>query len=360
MYGGGKEADYPEATVDDFITHSSWMSGIPDNARVTTLSIPGTHDSCSIEGPLGFAKTQNLDLADQLNAGIRFLDIRLAHYQDNLFAHHNAVHMEKSYAEILDICSDFLTKNPTEAVFMSVKEEGRFDSALGRFAPSEAFGKFRRDPVNWVIRTDSFEEAFKVRTWQHIKDPSLFYNFPAPRPDGGPAAIDHALTPKTTLGEIRGKIVLIRRFDGARHIGSDFTDWPKNQHFKSNADLAYSVEDCYLNPGEENKYDCIVAHIEEARKGDPSDLYITFASAVGMRAARYSKIINKYLNVYLAGLPRGRVGIVVMDYFELPRQLVSNVIKINQRPGGQPRLYQRTAQDTPRPGRADPVHPVES
>ena len=333
--------------MGDLILHSSWMSDIPDNARVTTLSIPGTHDSCSIEGPLGFAKTQNLDLADQLNAGIRFLDIRLAHYQDNLFAHHNAVHMEKSYADILDICSEFLAKHPTEAVFMSVKEEERFDRALGRFAPSEAFGKSRRDPTNWVIRSNSFEDAFRARTWQHIKDPSLFYNFPAPRADGSPVAANRALSPETTLGEIRGKIVLIRRFEATQEIGSDFTDWPKNQHFKSNESLSYSVEDCYLNPGEENKYDCIVAHIEEARKGDPKDLYITFASAVGMKAARYSKIINKYLNVYLAGLPRGRVGIIVMDYFELPRQLVSNVIKINERITGQRPIYKLATGDAP-------------
>lgn len=333
--------------MDDLILHSSWMSDVPDDARVTTLSIPGTHDSCSIDGPLGFAKTQNLDLADQLNAGIRFLDIRLAHYQNNLFAHHNAVHMEKSYADILEICHEFLARHPTEAVLMSVKDEARFDSALGKFAPSEAFGKSRRDPVNWVIQSSSFEDAFRARTWQHIKDPSLLYNFPAPVPDGGPAPANPALTPDTTLGDIRGKIVLIRRFDAAQDIGSDFTDWPKNQHFKSNGSLCYSVEDCYLNPGEENKYDCIVAHIEEARKGKPEDLYITFASAVGMKAARYSKIINRYLNVYLAGLSGGRVGIVVMDYFELPRQLVSNVIKINKRITAQRPARKPATEDTP-------------
>ena len=346
--------------MDDLILHSSWMSDIPDTARVTALSIPGTHDSCSIEGPLGFAKTQNLDLADQLNAGIRFLDIRLAHYQDNLFAHHNAVHMEKSYAEILGICSTFLAKHPTEAIFMSVKEEDRFDSALGRFAPSEAFGRSRRDPANWVIRSRSFEDAFKVRTWQHLTNPSLFYNFPAPLPDGSPVPANRALTPETTLGEIRGKIVLIRRFKAGQDIGSNFTDWPKNQHFRSNADLSYSVEDCYLNPGEENKYDCIIAHIEEARKGNLEHLYITFASAVGIKASRYSKIINKYLNVYLAGLARGRVGIIVVDYFELPRKLVSNVIKINERIADQRLIYEGATDDAPttspgRRGRPDQI-----
>lgn len=316
----------------DFVSHCSWMRNIPDSARLTTLNIPGTHDSCSTDGPLGFAKTQNLGLADQLNAGIRFLDIRLAHYQDNLFAHHNAVHMGQSWADILNICSKFLGKYPTETVLMSVKEEDRFDSVLGRFAPSEAFGKPRWDPENWVIRSQSFEDSFKARTWQHIEDPSLLYNCPPPLPDGSFAGASRALTSKTALGEVRGKVVLLRRFEATPEVGFDLTSWPKNQHFRSNGLLACSIEDCYRNPGEENKYGCIIDHIEEARQGDPEALYITFLSAVGMKAIRYSKIMNQYLNVYLAGLPKGtRVGVIVMDYFEQPRKFVSHVIKLNER-----------------------------
>ena len=330
----------------DFVSRCSWMGDISDNARVTTLSIPGTHDSCSIDGPLGFAKTQNLDLADQLRAGIRFLDIRLAHYQENLFAHHNAVHMGKSWADILDICSNFLSKYPTETILMSVKEEGRFDTVLGRFAPSEAFGKPRRNPENWVIRSHSFEDAFKARTWQHIEDPSLLYNFPPPLPDGRPVTINRALTPKTTLGEVRSKIVLLRRFEATPEVGFDLTHWPKNQHFTSNGTLTCNIEDCYRNPGEDNKYDCIIDHIEEARQGDPEVLYITFLSAVGVKAGRYSKIMNQYLNVYLAGLPKGtRVGIIVMDYFEQPRKLVSHVIKLNERMCDRRPVFKHSAED---------------
>jgi hypothetical protein len=37
---------------------------------VTALSIPRTHDTCSVDGLFEFGKTQNLDLTDQLNAGI--------------------------------------------------------------------------------------------------------------------------------------------------------------------------------------------------------------------------------------------------------------------------------------------------
>jgi hypothetical protein len=39
--------------------------------------------------------------------------------------------------------------------------------------------------------------------------------------------------------------------------------------------------------------------------------------------------INPRLNDYLAESSPGRIEIIVMDYFEEPRELVSNVIKAN-------------------------------
>lgn len=312
-----------------FVSHTSWMRDIPDHTLVTELSLPGTHDSACIGGPLGFMQTQNLDLSHQLLAGIRFLDIRLAHYQDNLFVHHDVVHMEKCYADVLAICSDFLSRFPYEAVFLSIKEEERADSTLGRLAPSEAFGKDRGDPVNWVIRSSSFEDAFHARTWQHIEDASLFYNFAVPLPGGDPEAIGPALTSETTLKDVRGKIVLLRRFEGGDDVGFDLTYWPDNQTFRSAAMPVHDVHDRYRGLKDDEKYELVVAHLEEARKGDPKDLYITFSSAVGLRAHGYAQAINPRLNDYLAGSPKGRVGIIVMDFFEEPPELVSNVIRMN-------------------------------
>ncbi len=317
------------AVHSTFITHTSWMCDIPDDTLVTELSLPGTHDSACIGGPLGFLQTQNLDLSHQLIAGIRFLDIRLAHYQDNLFVHHDMMHMEKCYADVLAICSDFLGRFPSEVVFMSVKEEDRSDSTLGRLAPSEVFGKDRGDPANWVIRSNSFEEAFTARTWQHIGDPSLFYNFAAPRPGGDPEATSPALTSDTTLGDVRGKIVLLRRFDGSDDVGLDLTYWPDNQTFRSAAIPVHDVHDRYQGLKGDEKYELVVAHLEEAKKGDPKDLYITFSSAVGLKARGYAEAINPRLSDYLAESSKGRVGIIVMDYFEEPPELVSNVIRMN-------------------------------
>ncbi len=317
--------------MDEFISHSSWMRDIPDDARVIALSIPGTHDTCSVDGILGFGKTQNLDLAHQLDAGIRFLDIRLAHYRDDLFVHHDVVHMGKKYADVLNICSSFLSQYPSEAILMSIKHEGRFDSNLGRFAPSEVFGKSRGDRTNWAVRSSSFEHAFQARTWQHIEDESLFYNLAVPRPNGDSENVNPALTSETTMREIRGKIVLLRRFESSQDVGFDLTYWPKNRRFRTTKKekLIYAVEDRYQDPGEDDKYKFIMDHIEEARRRDPRDLYITFSSAINLKARGYSKTINPRLNDYLAKSLPGRVGIIVMDYFEEPRELVSNVIKMN-------------------------------
>jgi 1-phosphatidylinositol phosphodiesterase len=315
--------------VSTFITQTSWMRDIPDETPVTALSIPGTHNSACIGGPLGFGQTQNLDLSHQLIAGIRFIDLRLAHYQDNLFVHHDVVHMEKCYADVLEICSDFLRQFPSEAIFMSVKDEDRVDSGLGRLAPSEVFGKNRGDPASWAIRSDSFEEVFKAKTWQHVDDASLFYNFASPLPGDGSEATAPALTSDTTLEDIRGKIVLLRRFEGSDDVGLDLTYWPENQTFRSAAIPVHDIHDRYQGLEDEEKYELVVAHLEEAKKGDLKDLYITFSSAVGLKAHGYAEVINPHLNDYLVESSKGRVGIVAMDYFEEPPELVSNVIKMN-------------------------------
>jgi hypothetical protein len=142
-----------------------------------------------------------------------------------------------------------------------------------------------------------------------------------------------ALTSETTLGDVRGKIVLLSRFKGGPGVGFDLTYWPKNQRFRSATPPFYDVEDRYQNSGDDDKYDFIVEHIEEARRGDPQDLYITFSSAVDLTARTYSKTINPRLNDYLAGSPPRRLGIIVTDYFDEPQDLVSNVINTNVRSG---------------------------
>src|SRR5262249_27761822 len=147
---------------------------------------------------------------------------------------------------------------------------------------------------------------------------SLFYNLASPIL--GDSSVSANLAPTTTLGEVRGKIVLLRRFEAGRDVGFDLTYWPENMRFRSATSLVYAVEDHWRDPGADDKYDFIIAHMEEARRRDPKDLYVTFSSAVGLKSRGYSETINPRLNAYLAGSSPGRVGIVAMDYFESPRE----------------------------------------
>lgn len=122
---------------------------------------------------------------------------------------------------------------------------------------------------------------------------------------------------------------MLRRFHSSHDGGLDLTYWPENQHFRSATPPFYDVEDHYQNPGDDDKYGLVIAHLEDAKRGDPHDLYITFTGAVDLTAHGYAKTINPRLNDYLASSPPGRLGIIVMDYCEQPPDLISNVIKTN-------------------------------
>jgi 1-phosphatidylinositol phosphodiesterase len=105
--------------------YSSWMSRLPDTVLVSRTSLPGTHDSCALHDGLsfGFAKCQTWQLADQLQAGIRFIDIRCRHVGDNLLIYHGVIDQRTTFTEVRDVCRKFLMQHPSECIVMSVKEE---------------------------------------------------------------------------------------------------------------------------------------------------------------------------------------------------------------------------------------------
>ena len=56
----------------------NWMKKLSDNINITEINIPGTHDSCTCKVRYAFiAKCQSKTIKEQLNSGIRFLDIRV-------------------------------------------------------------------------------------------------------------------------------------------------------------------------------------------------------------------------------------------------------------------------------------------
>lgn len=85
--------EYDEYIDPSTLNGSNWMSGVSGDRLLNEINIPGTHDSlcknvwCAhwLGGMFEYgAITQNLDLEDQLNAGVRLLDIRLTNESNGL------------------------------------------------------------------------------------------------------------------------------------------------------------------------------------------------------------------------------------------------------------------------------------
>ncbi|QQM66627.1 PI-PLC domain-containing protein [Actinomyces weissii] len=58
-------------------TATSLVAHLPDHTPLCALTVPGTHDTMTSTCTHPYYRTQDLSLADQLAAGVRFLDLRL-------------------------------------------------------------------------------------------------------------------------------------------------------------------------------------------------------------------------------------------------------------------------------------------
>ncbi len=186
------------------------MSHVDDDKYLDELSIPGTHDSgtCSVDNDTepqsSQVKCQQDYIPTQLLEGIRYFDIRLGKGNDPGICHGDFYLFKKDgyYLHLSDVIGyfkTFLSENPREALIMLASrgnDEATDDSV------TTAFAKVMAD------------------------NPDLFYT--------------SSRVP--TLGEVRGKIVLLRRFrlDGdsvSGHTwGLDLTEW--DDKIKAHSDSA--------------------------------------------------------------------------------------------------------------------------
>ncbi|KAL2101094.1 hypothetical protein ACEWY4_002855 [Coilia grayii] len=99
------------------------MKSIDNNKIITAITIPGTHDAMALQGSIfgDIAICQAWSLADQLRAGIRYLDLRV---KDNLEIVHGIVSQQTTFTQVLNTVQNFLNQYKTETVLIRVKPEG--------------------------------------------------------------------------------------------------------------------------------------------------------------------------------------------------------------------------------------------
>lgn len=105
-----------------------WLSQMPDNMPLFDLLLPSTHDSGANGGIVftqGWAKCQDLDIAQQLAKGVRGFDVRVKPDGNDLWIYHGIVYMDGNLSgKILDPIVDHLKRFPSEFVVLMHKREG--------------------------------------------------------------------------------------------------------------------------------------------------------------------------------------------------------------------------------------------
>ncbi|KZL72989.1 1-phosphatidylinositol phosphodiesterase [Colletotrichum tofieldiae] len=198
----------------DRADHAEWMRGIPDDVNLTSLSIPGTHDTMTYDLDNRVFQCQNHNLSAQLHAGMRYLDIRGRLVNDTIGIYHASMPTGYSYTDVLLTVFGFLDDHPSETVVMRLKEEGR---PLG-------------------VNTMTFEDAFNF----------YLHNSTATSPGAQAHFRKHnPRKPYPTLGALRGKIFLLQNFPSKGPESPYGVVW-------ESADMV--LEDLWIIPSVEHLY----------------------------------------------------------------------------------------------------------
>ena len=289
---------------------SNWMRRVDGSKRLSELSIPGTHDSGSRNPQTTDAdtrarlRTQSRTIAQQLDDGIRFLDIRIGYTNNDFSLYHENVSSGLTFQDVLDTCSTFLTAHSKETIIMSVKQEtdaptsGNDAIPPGRTTPLTFQGRFDK------YVTDSPTGLF----FQENKFPKL--------------------------GTARGKIVLFRRFaldagtSPDNHGINAFDRFPNDATGTIKGPPRLRIQDRFSQSGlktrtRAEKWTAIEKLLKEAAgPGNADVLYVNFASAAGIVKTDFdndypnavAEDINPDLETYFTAHTHGRFGIVVTDF----------------------------------------------
>ncbi|MFI0776934.1 phosphatidylinositol-specific phospholipase C domain-containing protein [Streptomyces sp. NPDC021212] len=255
---------------------TDWLSGIADATPVQRLTLPGTHDSgARYGGP--WTECQNTTIADQLNSGIRFLDIRCRAFENAFPIHHGAFYQHLNFDDVLGACRAFLSAHPSETVLMRVKQEYSEESAA----------EFRR----------IFDTYLDDKGWR-----SLF-------------RLDATLP---TLGQARGRVVLL----------GDSGDMPGVRYADPQL---FDIQDDYMAEPF-GKYPKIEAQFRKA-VAQPGKLYMNYVSTAALLPPRgNADRLNPQVKTLLESASNQGwtgLGIVPMDFPHTTSGLVDALVRHN-------------------------------
>ncbi|AQS36889.1 phosphatidylinositol-specific phospholipase C-like protein,putative carbohydrate-binding protein [Shewanella psychrophila] len=215
---------------DDLTHRTSWMSSIKDETKITRISIPGTHDTASRHyGDI--TKNQTLTIRQQLDAGIRYFDIRLKSVFGSLHLYHGPMYLWQTFNEVMTTTRDFLNEHPSETVLMRIKKE----------QPDLTLGFNFEENINHHINL--FSDTF----WNTSSSSYI-----------------------PSLSEVRGKVVILKDYSSSQVTGIRYSQFDIQDKFNMSNNW-----DLY------DKWQSVKGHLQKANANQSDMGYINYLSASG-------------------------------------------------------------------------------
>ena len=265
----------------------NWMQEVEDNRLVCKMSIPGTHDTAADTG-IGWVKTQEKSIKEQLKSGIRFLDIRLG-YKDGVLklCHGSAVFNKTLTEDVLRTTAEFLRDHPSETVIMTLKEDLGGDKQTYYQALTRAL---EADPSLSAYMAGNFRGDF-------------------------------------TMKDLRGKMLLISRDGNFSTKSGRILSWPDNEAFSTTIEASEGgstplhVEDHYTAwAGDKVNY--VATNVRKANTAFSSpdnEWFITFSSYTGPLGGGWPSTTTDYVDPHVLNILKGEehfrtCGILVFNF----------------------------------------------
>ncbi|NRA23141.1 MAG: hypothetical protein HRU08_01415 [Oleispira sp.] len=274
----------------------NWMSGLDGGAKLGQLAVPGTHDSGAYDITANVGETQDWSIAEQLNNGIRFFDIRLANNNssDDFEVRHGPLTLGSFNNLVMKSVNDFLDLHQNEVIFMSISDEDTLDK--------------QRLESDYIYASGS-----------------KFYQ--------------GAVNGSTALNTVRGKIVLFNRYNnntavgigwGSLNIQDDYNLDSECKEIPTTPWTTQRVCGPFIGLDYPKKAASVLAHFNQAANAyNNAEFWVNFTSAnyygvyIGNNADWVNPKARDYIKQSLA--PVG--SIIVMDYPNRTSAMIDSIIE---------------------------------
>ena len=296
--------------------NADWMNTISDDKSIADITIPGTHDSAAYQSkncPHSITLDQTYNISDQLEMGVRSLDLRVWINGDGYAGmYHGECYLNQSFDHVIIAIKNFLQDHSSEAVMITIKQE-----------------------TGWPNKHKNLSESdFGQKIYEKIKGNGLTHFH-----------LDGDVLP--TLEEVRGKIVVFRRFKYKDHDLGYYLSWGDMTTGKpySHSGYDYYVQDWYHVHDTKSDYDNKISYAKDTiirahDYGEDGTLYLNFLSGECVKCVdsnrKISQGIQPSVETFIAHRQHlGKAGVIFINFAgdpDITPNLVNLIVQMNLQP----------------------------